>query len=150
MELIPDRMSSSEYRRRLDAGKLRAAEPSATPSDAPKKRRRYPESEIQRATAEANPYILTPKAVPFHVPNERSNPLQRSLQTSFGVLAGVSDWIILHDGRAYAIEIKAPGNSQSKAQKEFEARCVETGIPYAVVTSLDEYERVLTGLGLHR
>lgn len=87
----------------------------------------------------------------FHVPNEsfslgaagrgafssRDHARLTTLK-KMGLLPGVSDLVILSRGRAYCLEVKTQTGSQSDAQKLFERRCHETGIPYAVVRSVDE------------
>jgi hypothetical protein len=59
-----------------------------------------------------------------------------------GMTPGVSDLIIMKDGKSYCMELKRPDTAtkkytQSKNQIIFEQKCIKTGVPYEVVRSLD-------------
>lgn len=59
-----------------------------------------------------------------------------------GVLAGVSDLILLHRNSQYGallIEMKTPKGRQSDTQKEWQRRIVDNGYRYCVCHSLDEF-----------
>lgn len=97
-----------------------------------------------------------------HVPNGGArNKAEAAILKGLGVKPGVADFLILgipldHSvmvgARPYWMEVKDPGGvplgngskkrrrdgSQSKAQKDFEAEMTRIGVPYRIVTSLDE------------
>ena len=60
-----------------------------------------------------------------------------------GFLAGVSDIMILHEGKAFCMELKTATGKQSKGQIRFEDNCIKTGVPYEIVRSLDECKKQL-------
>ena len=47
-----------------------------------------------------------------------------------GFLPGISDLIILQNGKAFCIELKTDKGKQSKGQIIFESNCKKTFIPY--------------------
>lgn len=51
---------------------------------------------------------------------------------------GVSDIILLKDGKAYFLEVKRKGCSQSLSQKEFEAMVRRGGAEYEIVRSVED------------
>lgn len=55
-----------------------------------------------------------------------------------GFLPGFSDLIILHDGKAYCMELKTETGKMSERQKLFRKNVLKTGVDYAVVRSLDQ------------
>ena len=63
-----------------------------------------------------------------------------------GMTSGVSDLIIMHEGKSYCMELKLPDTdkkkyTQSNNQMIFEKNCIKTGVPYAVVRSIKEAEK---------
>lgn len=70
----------------------------------------------------------------FHVPNERSNRIQRMRLAAEGVLPGVSDYILAQGRGGYFgmyLELKAPKGKVTPAQRAFAYRRTDTGY-YAV------------------
>ena len=65
-----------------------------------------------------------------------------------GVLPGVSDLIIGHNGKMYCLEVKNEKGKQSERQKGFEAWCAECGIPYVLVRSVDDVHGALKKWGI--
>ncbi len=86
----------------------------------------------------------------FSIPNEAWGAGRRKKNLSgaeygkinelkkMGMLPGVSDLIILHNGKAYCMEVKTAKGEQSKAQVLFMNNVLATGIDYAVVRSVDD------------
>lgn len=69
----------------------------------------------------------------FHVPNGGSrNRIEAAKLKRMGVRAGVADFIFLHKGRAYFIELKY-GGDQSPSQSIFEKVVTEEGFFYFLV-----------------
>ncbi len=59
-----------------------------------------------------------------------------------GALAGVPDLVFPAEGSRF-LELKAPGGRQSSDQKEFERRCNEYRMDYALAEGFDEaYEQI--------
>lgn len=81
----------------------------------------------------------------FAVPNggER-DALQAKILKMTGVVSGVSDLILLWNGRAYLLELKKPsGGVQSKNQKEFERQAKENNFYYTIIKSLERFIEVV-------
>ena len=86
----------------------------------------------------------------WHVPNEKGNLTRYEMvvRQRLGVRAGVADLILmLPDGRAAAVEVKASGNRQTEQQRDFEVTCRTFGWSYRVVRSLEAFEDELVRLG---
>lgn len=61
-----------------------------------------------------------------------------------GVLAGVSDLILLHRNSQYGallIEMKTPKGSQSEYQEKWQQKIEQNGYKYVICHSRDEFER---------
>ena len=65
-----------------------------------------------------------------------------------GLLPGVSDIIIGYQGKMYCMEVKDHKGTQSKAQVIFENNAGKTGIPYELVRSVEDADRVMRGWGI--
>ncbi len=82
--------------------------------------RRRPEQQIQRAVVAHLRLRAKPGVLWFHVPNSRKqSPRRGAAWKAEGVLAGVSDLILFHNSRAFALEIKSENGRLSEAQQEF-------------------------------
>jgi hypothetical protein len=103
-----------------------------------KPKRDNPEGRLQRAIVQHLMLAGVPGMIFFSVPNEskRSIPVAMDLKAK-GLRAGVSDLVILKDGAAYCLEVKAKGEKQSEKQLLFEMDCGFAGVPYAVVDNID-------------
>lgn len=65
-----------------------------------------------------------------------------------GMTSGVSDLVIMKDGKSYCMELKQKDTAtkkytQSKNQIIFEDKCHNTGVPYMVVRSFEQCRSVL-------
>jgi hypothetical protein len=62
-----------------------------------------------------------PDLLYWHTPQgaHYSSRVQGSIMKGLGVLAGVSDLLLMHDHKSYALELKAPGEKPTKEQKAF-------------------------------
>jgi hypothetical protein len=114
-----------------------------------------PEQQIQKAVALHLRQRGAPGLLWFHVPNGahvhgRRGRVQGGIQKSMGVLAGVSDIIALHQGKLYALELKAPGGRPTELQLEFIDAVKANGGYGVVADSLNEALLVLEGWGLLR
>ena len=77
----------------------------------------------------------------FSVPNEATRNNSKYIKS--GVLAGVSDLILLHNGKAYFIELKDYKGRQSEKQKDFENIVTLQDFQYFLVRSLDEFKKII-------
>lgn len=105
-----------------------------------------PEQKLHIAVASFLKVALPPGVVAFHCPNGgKRSKAEASLLKAMGVLAGVPDWtIILPNGQAAFIELKADGGRMSDAQLDFRERVLALRCGYEVCASIDDVERTLT------
>lgn len=81
-------------------------------------RRVRPEQQIQRAIFQHLRARATPGVFAFHCPNGGyRTPREAAIFKGLGVVPGVPDIIAIHDGRVYALELKARGNRPTDNQK---------------------------------
>jgi len=74
----------------------------------------------------------------FHVPNgEIRHRGAAGKLKAMGTRAGVPDLVLIRDGHAYGLEIKAAGGRQSPAQRNVEQQWERAGATYAVTHGLD-------------
>lgn len=82
--------------------------------------------------------------------NRNGISIQGSIMKGLGVRAGVSDILALHDGKFFALELKAPGGRATEAQLSFIADVERAGGFTAVAEGIDEAVSALEGWGLLR
>lgn len=76
-----------------------------------------PEQEIQLAVIQHLRLRAPKDCFYFHVPNQRKqSPYMGALYKRLGVLSGVPDICLLHEGRFHGLELKAPGGRSSENQ----------------------------------
>lgn len=73
----------------------------------------------------------------FRVPEKAQYAIMNWLR-KMGFLPGVSDLIIGHNGRMFAMELKTKTGTQKKSQILFEKNCLACGIPYEIARNLDQ------------
>ncbi|NBB65064.1 VRR-NUC domain-containing protein [Pseudomonas sp. ODNR1LW] len=121
---------------------------SVKPRRAPTKR---PEEDLQKVVVRFLK-LAAPKAVFFHVPNQRGTRkrFEQELLKAMGVRAGVADLVfVLPEGRVAFLELKAPDNPrQSTDQAQFEEDVRALGAPYLICRSLAEVEGALRAWGV--
>lgn len=77
----------------------------------------------------------------FAVPNGGARSAQEGkLLKMTGVVAGVSDMLLMIKGKTYCFELKNTYGKQSKVQKDWEYRVKKQGFDYYVVRSLNEFQ----------
>jgi len=75
----------------------------------------------------------------FAVPNGGSrNSIEATKLKATGVLAGVSDLIIIFDSQILFLELKVTNGIQSQVQKDFEQRINSNGFDYRIAFSYEE------------
>jgi hypothetical protein len=67
-----------------------------------------------------------------------------------GVRPGASDLLLWHEGRSFALELKAEGGRTTEAQRQFLADMKAAGAHVAVAVGLDDALAVLEGWQLLR
>jgi hypothetical protein len=67
-----------------------------------------------------------------------------------GMRKGVTDLVILHSGRILGVEVKSPGGTVSREQKEFRVEWERAGGIYVVVRSVEEGGALLEEWGVVR
>lgn len=86
-----------------------------------------------------------PRNIIFAVPNGGSRDIREAMTLkNTGLLPGVSDLIVIHNGEVLFVEVKIDTGRQSEQQKEFQNRVEQNGFKYHLVRSLDEFKPLLT------
>ena len=81
------------------------------------------------------------RAVMFSVPNESNSQQQKFV--NIGLLRGVSDTIIVLQGKVLFVEFKTEKGYQSEFQKDFQERVTKLGHEYYVIRSLDQFKQLI-------
>ena len=68
----------------------------------------------------------------------RRSPVEAAIFNGLGVRAGVSDLILLHDGRAFALELKTERGRPTAAQMNFISEFRAAGGEASIATGLDQ------------
>lgn len=101
------------------------------------------ESQLQSACVRWFRYQY-PQCVIFAVPNGGSrNALEAKRLQQEGVLAGVSDLIILAPNQTLFIEMKHGKGKQTNKQKEFQKKIESLGFKYCVCNSFETFEQTI-------
>jgi hypothetical protein len=113
--------------------------------------RNRPEQAIQKAVFAHLAARPTRGVFAFHPANGgwRSR-VEASIMKGLGVRAGVPDIIAVKDGRAYGLELKAPGGRLSAVQRNCHAALAAAGATVATAGSLDDALGLLERWGLLR
>ena len=113
--------------------------------------RAHVEDDIQRALVTHLAVRGARGLIYWHTPNGgKRNAREAGRFKAMGVRAGVSDLILVHCGKIYALELKAEGGRPSVAQMEFISDFNGAGGFGCIVTGLDPALRVLETWGLLR
>ena len=94
-----------------------------------------------------NNYCLkhhNPRMAIFSVPNESKSKIETIRKKAMGMMAGVSDLIVVIPEAVLFIEIKTAAGTQSPNQKDFQEIVSNLGYHYEVVRSLDDFKNLLT------
>ena len=112
-------------------------------------RRKNPEAQIQRAVVQHLKLRGVAGLVFFHVPNGGSRgKVEGAIFKSMGVRAGVSDLILVHAGKIFALELKAPGGRATESQLTFLSEIDAAGAFTAMPEGLDAALATLEAWGL--
>lgn len=92
-----------------------------------------------------------PGVFAFHVPNGGyRRPREAAMLKGLGVTPGVPDIIIIHKGRAYGLELKAPGGKPTDKQLLAMDAMDEAGAFVCIAEGLDRALAVLEAWGILR
>ena len=75
---------------------------------------------------------------------------EAAIFSGLGVRPGAADLLLWNDGRAYALELKAPGGRASEAQIVFLSDMEKAGVYTGIAEGLDSAIRTLEAWGLLR
>lgn len=114
-------------------------------------RRRQPEAQIQRAVLQHIKARGVPNLFAFHVPSGGyRRKTEAAIFKGLGVVAGVPDLILIHQGLVYGLEIKTSTGVVTLPQQQTHAALRRAGATVEVVRGLDEALRQLEKWGLLR
>ena len=63
-----------------------------------------------------------------------------------GVISGIPDFMFLHGGKAYGIELKVGKNKQTENQKAIQATFEANNIEYHLVYTFEEFTKLIDGI----
>lgn len=114
-------------------------------------RKRSPEVAIQCTVIAHLQARAVPGVIYFHTPNGGYRGKTEAAQfKAMGVLPGVSDLILFHEGKLYCLELKAQGGRASEEQLAFIHAMERQGAYTAIATGLDRALATLEQWGLLR
>jgi hypothetical protein len=114
-------------------------------------RRHHAEDGVQRVVCQHLQIRGANKLVWWHTPNGgKRNRIEAAVMKGLGVRAGVADLIAVHDGRAFALELKADGGRPTEAQLQFIDEFRAAGGNAVVAEGLDQALRTLEAWKLLR
>ena len=112
--------------------------------------RRHPEQEIQRSVV-SHLRCRGARAVWWHVPNGGARrKTEAAILKGLSVRAGVADICVVHDGKFFALELKAPSGRSTAAQIAFRDEINAAGGFAAEAVGIDAALRCLESWGLLR
>jgi hypothetical protein len=112
-------------------------------------RRKNPEQAIHLAIAQHLRARAVPGLVWFHPANGGyRNPREGAILKAMGVRAGVSDFIFVHGGKIFALELKAEGGRATVEQLKFLSEIDAAGAFTALPVGLDAALATIEAWGL--
>ena len=101
--------------------------------------RRNSEQTVQRTVCEHLRRRGAHGVLWWHTPNGgRRSPVEAAIFSGFGVRAGVSDLILLRDGRVFALELKTERGRPTAAQLQFISEFRAAGGEASIANGLDQ------------
>jgi len=98
-----------------------------------------PEQVLQRSVGQFLDLALPSNAIWLHYPSGGfRRPVEAKIFRALGVRAGVPDLLVVYEGGAYGIELKASGRGLTPVQRAMHARLEACGVPCAVAQTVDE------------
>jgi hypothetical protein len=112
---------------------------------------RRTEQQIQRAVFQHLRARGAPGVFAFHPANGGyRKPVEAAILKGLGVVAGVPDVIVIHNGRCFALELKAEGGRATDKQLACIAALREAGAFTCIAEGLDRALACLEAWGLLR
>jgi len=84
-----------------------------------------------------------PRHIIFSVPNDSKDAKEQMRKIATGLMAGVSDLIILRQNEAIFVEVKTDIGRQSDKQKSFQEQVESLGFRYILVRSLEDFKKAI-------
>jgi len=117
--------------------------------DEPRRRRGAPEERLQMAVVKFLAVALDGNSEFFAVPNGGKRGFREAQRfKAAGVKAGVPDLIVINDGRAIGIELKAGKTPLSEAQVRYHEMLRRARVPVTVCRSIEDVEAALRAAGV--
>ena len=94
-----------------------------------------------------NNYCLrhhSPRCIIQSVPNESKSKQETLVKLAMGILPGASDLLVVLPGIVLFVEVKRPGEKPRQNQCEYRDTVTVLGFRYEVVTSLEEFQSLIT------
>lgn len=111
--------------------------------------RAHEEDDIQRDVVTFLRWALPADAEYCHIPNGGQRHKRAAARlVGLGLRAGMPDLLVVHQGRALFIELKAPGGVLSSVQRQVIRKLKYCGCLVELCRSVPEVERVLVDAGL--
>ena len=102
-------------------------------------KRKQPEAELQKAFYRWIMLTKRKSVVVFAVPNGGyRSPVEASIMKSTGVVPGIPDMVMIHQGQAHFLELKASKGKLTPIQIMVGEDLIHSGAKYSVAYSLDE------------
>jgi hypothetical protein len=109
------------------------------------------EQQIQKSVFEHFAVRGAPGAIAWHTPNGGArSPIEAKILKGIGTRPGIPDVLALHEGRLFALELKADGGRVSSAQAETMQAMERAGATVAHAQGLDAALAQLEQWGLLR
>jgi hypothetical protein len=110
-----------------------------------------PEQQIHRAVVQHLRERGVPGLVFLHPANGGARrPIEAAIFKSLGVRPGAADLLLWHDGKSFALELKANGGRVTKGQHEFLSDMERAGAYTCLAEGLDRALKTLEAWGLLR
>lgn len=98
-----------------------------------------PEQQFQASLVKTLRSVLTPQTTFFAVPNGGfRSKVEAAIMVGQGVMPGVPDIVVVHDGRAFGLELKSPKGTLSTSQHAAHAILSYAGMKIEIARSTDE------------
>ena len=95
-----------------------------------------------------NTYVINDKrCMILSIPNGGLRDKMRAITLkATGLYKGAADLLVVFRGWVGFVELKTEVGIQSPSQRQFEAHCIEAGIPYRLVRTLAEFQQLIAQL----
>ena len=78
--------------------------------------------------------------------NNPRNKINGALMKAAGMVSGVSDLTLLHNGKVYFIELKTPKGRMSENQINWELIVTENGFGYYIVKHFEDFRSLVNDI----